>query len=65
MWPITLLYSTPDDSCHSYYGANRSKSLTPATLSEYDVILTTYPVLEYEYRQQVSIDNVDQVKWQS
>ncbi|KAJ8599374.1 hypothetical protein CTAYLR_007041 [Chrysophaeum taylorii] len=40
------------------YYQNRGRA-TPQTLDDHDVVLTTYPVLEVEYRNQVSVCRVE------
>ena len=42
--------NTPSQVCLLYHGSNRSNSIQE--LSQYDVILTSYSVLESVYRKQ-------------
>jgi len=41
-----------------YHGPNRSTEMTPAMMSKYDVILTTYQCLEQDFRKMVSPNKV-------
>lgn len=41
-----------------YHGPNRAKEFPSATLSKYDVILTTYQVIEQDFRKMVSPNKI-------
>jgi hypothetical protein len=37
-----------------YHGPNRAKEMPPETMQKYDIILTTYQVMEQDFRKMVS-----------